>query len=111
MPFVDIEGSILGTHIVLDRFRDHHVSNEGRIRSQPGLLNLVANRAGNSVCRGAVSLGKLLEWKTRKHLSLPARVAIHQMDRWHVTNRALILDGRLRLRMIDWLAPHAALPV
>src|ERR1700686_1323644 len=34
VPFVDIEGPILGPQVILDRFRDHHIPNKGRVRSQ-----------------------------------------------------------------------------
>src|ERR1039458_3238376 len=76
VPFVDVEGSIFGPLVVLDWFRDHHVANEGRVRPQPRLLNLVANRASNPICCGAVPLWKLLQWKTRKDLSVPSRISV-----------------------------------
>jgi hypothetical protein len=66
--FVDVEGPILGPLVVLDRFREDHISDEGRVRSQPRLLNLVANRAGDPICCRAVPLGKLLQRKERKDL-------------------------------------------
>src|ERR1700674_1476604 len=52
VPFVDVKGPILGPHIVLDWFRDHHIPNKSRVRSQSRLLNLVANRAGDAIGRG-----------------------------------------------------------
>src|ERR1700730_7916924 len=64
---VDVEGSILGPQVVLDRFRDHHVPNEGRVRPQPRLLNLVANGAGYPICCRAVPMGELLQRKERKN--------------------------------------------
>src|ERR1700675_624047 len=111
MALVGVEGPILWPHIVLNRFGDRHVSNEGRIGSQSGLFNLVANGAGNSVCGCTVSFGKFLQWKASKHLRLPSGIPVCNMDRRHMANRALILDDRLRLRMIDGLAPYATLPV
>src|ERR1700730_1254226 len=67
MPFVDVEGSVLWAHVVLDRFREHHVPNEGRVRPQPRLLNLVANRAGYPICCRAVPMGVHLQMKERKN--------------------------------------------
>src|SRR5216683_4474051 len=80
VPFVDLEGSILRPLVVLNRFCDHHVPNEGRVRPQPRFLNLVANRAGYPICCGAVPLWKLLQWKTRKDLSVPPRIPVRQPD-------------------------------
>src|ERR1700737_4870170 len=62
VTFVDVERPILGSQVVLYRFREHHVAHEGRGRPQPGVLNLVANRAGYAVCCRA-PVGKLLQRK------------------------------------------------
>src|SRR5580700_3174190 len=86
VPFVDVEGPIFGPQIVLDRFRDCHVPNKGRVRPQPRLLNLVTNRAGDPICCGAVAVGKLLQWKTRKDLSVPSRIPVSQPDGWHMAD-------------------------
>src|ERR1700747_2025733 len=111
VPFVDLEGSILGPLVVLDRFRENHISDEGRVRSQPRHLDLVTNRAGNAICRSAVPLWKLLQRKTRKELSVPSRIPVRQPDGWHMADRAFILDRLFRLRMIHCLPPHASLPI
>src|SRR6266851_4174072 len=100
VPFVDVEGSILGPLVVLDWFREDHISDEGRVRSQPRLLNLVTNRAGNAICCGAIPLWKLLQRKTRQDPSVPSRVAVRQPDGRHMADRAFILDRLLGLRMI-----------
>src|ERR1700675_4556477 len=86
VPFIDVEGSILGPQVVLDRFRDHHVPNEGRVRPESRLLNLVTNRAGDPICCRAVPIGKLLQWKTRKALSVPSRISVSQPDGWHMAD-------------------------
>src|SRR5580692_898043 len=95
VPFVDVEGSILGALVVLDWFREDHISDEGRVRPQPCLPNLVANRAGNPICCGAVPLWKLLQWKTRKDLSVPSRIPVRQPYGRHMADRAFILNRQL----------------
>src|SRR5258708_6375429 len=92
VPFVDVEGSIFGPLVVLDWFREDHISDEGRFRSQPRLLNLVTNRAGNAICCGAIPLWKLSQRKTRQDRSVPSRVAVRQPDGRHMADRAFILD-------------------
>src|ERR1700739_3739612 len=99
VPLVDVEGAILGPLVVLDWFREDHISHEGRLRSQPRLLNLVTNRAGDAICRGAVPLWKLSQGKTRNQLSVPSRIPVRQPDGWHMADRAFILDRLFRLRM------------
>src|SRR6202795_3281674 len=111
VPFVDVEGSILGPQVVLDRFRDHHVPNEGRVRPQPRLLNLVANRASYPICCGEAPLWKLLQWKTRKDLSVPSRISVRQPDGRHCADRAFIFNRLLRFPMIHRLALRASLPI
>src|ERR1700675_316461 len=100
VPFVDVEGSILGPQVVLNRLRDHHVPNEGRVRPQPRLLNLVANRAGYPICCRAVPMGELLQRKARKDLSVPSRIPVRQPDGWHMAARELVLERLLGLRMM-----------
>src|SRR5258708_4213804 len=99
VPFVDVEGSIFGPLVVLDWFRKDHISDEGRVRPQPRLLDLVANRASDPICRGAVPLWIFLQWKTRKDLSVPSRIPVRHPDGRHMADRAFVLDHLLRLRM------------
>src|ERR1700686_4431778 len=101
VPFVDVEGALLRAYVFFDRFRDDHVSNEGRIRSQSRFFNLVANRAGDSVGCSTIAFGKFLQRKPDKNLSLPSLIPVSKMDRRHMASRALILDSRCRLRMIN----------
>src|SRR5690349_11739691 len=104
VAFVHLEGPILGPLVVLDRFREDHISDEGRLRSQPRLLNLMTNRAGDTICGGAVALGKLLQRKTRKHLRVFSRIPVRHPNGRHMADRAFVLDRLLRLRMIHRLA-------
>src|ERR1700722_6303168 len=101
VPFVDFERSIFGPLVVLDRFREDHISDKGRRRSQPRLVNLVANRASHPIRCGAVPFWKLLQWKARKELSVLSRSPVRHPHGRHMADRAFILNRLVRLRMVN----------
>src|SRR5438105_6854664 len=84
---------------------------EGLGRAQLFFCDLVTNRAGDSVFGSSVVLVIGIERKVREDLRFAALALCLQVDDGHMTDRALILYGRLRLRMIDGFAPHTGLPV
>jgi hypothetical protein len=95
VPFVDLERTILWPVAALIRLCDRYIPDERRRCSQPLVFDLVAHRARNSIRRRLVPLGKLLKRKAGKQLGVASGISVCHSHRWHMANRALILN-RLR---------------
>jgi hypothetical protein len=101
MPFVNCKRPIFWTISIRIGLCDRNVANESRRRPQIYVLNLMANRARNSIRRRIVSVRELLQRQSGEDLGMPLRIPVRHSDRRHVTDRAIILNQLLRLRVID----------
>ncbi len=111
MTLVDIEGSVLGTVVrILEAGKDD-IAAEGLRRAEAGVLDLVADRAGDAVGRGSIFAEDRGEWQVREDLRFAALCCSREVRQRHVTGGALVFDIGLRLGVIDGFAANAALPV
>src|SRR3984893_14534895 len=108
---VDSKRAILRV-LALRRRRIHNESSVETFGSaQLFLRNLVTHRARHAIFRLRVILLVLIKWQMRKNLALPAFQLCLKASNRHMADRAFVLYGSDRFRMIDRFAPHAPLPI
>src|SRR5258707_14890168 len=95
--------------------RRRRINNESSVETfgsaQLFLRNLVTHRARHAIFGLRIVLFVLIKWKMRKNLPLAALYLCLKAGNRHMADRAFVLYGSDRFRMIDRFAPHAPLPI